>query len=63
MARIDRHLISEAILSAPGWARVGITMPDERMRLQAADSLAGAIAEQLEDGGEQDEADQLTLPI
>jgi hypothetical protein len=33
------------------------------MRLQAADSLAGAIAEQLEDGGEQDEADQLTLPI
>lgn len=63
MERIDRHRISEAILSAPGWARVGITMPDERMRLQAADSLAGAIADHLEDGREKDGADQLTLPI
>lgn len=63
MERIDQHRISEAILSAPGWARVGITMPDERMRLRAADGLAAAILEQLQDAGEPDGTDQLTLPI
>lgn len=63
MQRIDQHRISEAILSAPGWVRVGITMPDERMRLKAADGLAAAIVEQLQQEGEQDEAEQLSLPI
>ena len=63
MERIDQHRISEAILSAPGWARVGITMPDERMRLRAVDGIAAAIVEQLQDPGESDGTDQLTLPI
>jgi hypothetical protein len=63
MVRIDQRRISEAILSAPGWARVGITMPDERMRLRAADGLAASILEQLQDAGEPDGTDQLTLPI
>jgi hypothetical protein len=38
-------------------------MPDERMRLKAADGLAAAIVEQLQEEGEQDEAEQLSLPI
>lgn len=63
MERIDQHRISEAILSAPGWVRVGIAMPDPRMRLKAADGLAAAIVEQLEREGGQDPVEQLSLPI
>lgn len=49
MARFDTALasaatdISAAILSAPGWARVGITAPNERLRHDAAHELARAI--------------------
>lgn len=35
--------ISDALLSAPGWARVGLTMPDARMRENAATELAKAV--------------------
>ena len=54
--------LSEAILSAPGWARVGITMPDERMRVRAARELAQSIVERLT-GSHNDNADQLTLSL
>ncbi|WP_341850099.1 DUF6771 family protein [Sphingomonas immobilis] len=36
--------IAESILAAPGWARVGITMPDPCLRERAAQELARAIA-------------------
>lgn len=39
--------ISEAILEAPGWARVGITAPSPRVREQAASELARTIAARL----------------
>ena len=39
--------ISAAILSAPGWCRVGITAPTEEMRQQSARELARAIVEYL----------------
>lgn len=39
--------ISSAILAAPGWARVGITMPNDRLREQAAEELARAIVDRL----------------
>ena len=35
--------ISTAILTAPGWVRVGITAPNERIRQEAAKELARAI--------------------
>ena len=35
--------ISTAILNAPGWAKVGITAPNERLRRDAAQELARAI--------------------
>lgn len=35
--------ISEAILSAPGWCRVGITAPSEDLRQRSAQELALAI--------------------
>ncbi|WHU02490.1 DUF6771 family protein [Sphingomonas sp. NIBR02145] len=40
--------ISEAILHAPGWARVGITAPSPRLREQAATELARAVAARLD---------------
>ncbi|MFM5924586.1 MAG: DUF6771 family protein [Novosphingobium sp.] len=43
MNRIDASAIACAILDAPGWARVGITAPSERLRQDAALELALAI--------------------
>lgn len=54
MDRIDISRLSAAILHAPGWARVGITMPDEDMRERAATALADAIMEELDGGGRTD---------
>jgi hypothetical protein len=63
MERIDPQQLSELILAAPAWARVGITMPDERMRKRAAQELAATIVEQLGlEDGEGDEG-QLRLPM
>ena len=41
--RLDHDSIAEAILTAPGWARVGITAPNERLRQDAALELARVI--------------------
>ncbi|WP_454798683.1 DUF6771 family protein [Novosphingobium lindaniclasticum] len=61
MQRLDPQQLSEAILSAPAWARVGITMRDERMRLKAAAELAQSIVERLEDYPGIENPDQLNL--
>lgn len=58
----DPTQISDAILAAPGWARVGITMPCERLRERAAHELACSIVEQIT-GGPSPHPDQLKLPI
>lgn len=58
--RIDQDTIARAILAAPGWARVGITAPNERLREDAARELARVIA------GEEpceDDQDQLKLAL
>jgi hypothetical protein len=52
--------ISAAILSAPGWCRVGITAPSEEMRQRSAQELALAIVEHL-NPSPADAADQLPL--
>lgn len=44
MERIALPLIADAILAAPGWARVGITSPKSSMREDAAMELAKCIA-------------------
>lgn len=41
--RFEHDSIAERILAAPGWARVGITAPNERLREDAARELARAI--------------------
>ena len=58
--RIDEHTIAEAILAAPGWARVGLTAPAERLREEAARELARVI---LNDNDAGHSPDQLTLAL
>jgi hypothetical protein len=53
--------LSDAILSAPGWCRVGIAMPNEAMRLRAASELARSIVERL--STPKHDSDQLTLAL
>lgn len=63
MERIDPQEISAIILSAPAWARVGITMPDEEMREKAAAELALTIVERLSDFPAIPDHNQLILPL
>jgi len=37
-----------AILAAPAWAHIGLTMPDSRMRERAAQELAETVLDRLE---------------
>lgn len=63
MERIDPEEISEIILMAPAWARIGITMPDENLRIRAANELAITIVEQLAGYPEIKDRNQLSLPL
>lgn len=51
MERIDREELFTILLNAPAWARVGLTMNDERMRVRANRNP---------DGGEIDRGDTRT---
>jgi hypothetical protein len=62
MERIERDELSAILLSAPGWARVGLTMPDAHMRERAADTLAATIIEKLQ-GVPAPDVNQLRLPL
>lgn len=48
MSRHDEHRVAETILTAPGWARVGITAPAPHIRDDAAHELARVILASLE---------------
>lgn len=43
MTRIDKLTVADALLNAPGWARVGLCAPTLRMREEAARELARVI--------------------
>ena len=47
MNRLDKNAIADALLSAPGWAKLGLTEPREHLRIDAAMELAGAILDHL----------------
>lgn len=55
--------ISQAILEAPGWARVGITAPNARPREQAATELARSIAMRLEGTPAKDDGRQFSFEL
>ena len=61
MEQIDSAQLQEAILTAPAWARVGITMLDERMRERAAAELANSIKARFSDAPPFPDPDQLSL--
>ncbi|WP_449471618.1 DUF6771 family protein [Sphingobium chungangianum] len=61
-ASMERESLTDIILNAPAWARVGLTMRDERMRERAADTLAATIIERLSPKPEAD-PNQLPLPL
>lgn len=48
MSRIDEAAVADALLTAPGWARVGLTAPTAWMREDAARELARVILSQVE---------------
>lgn len=62
MERIDERAVSAILLAAPGWARVGLAMPDEQLRERAADALAATIGERLFRPPAADR-NQLNLPL
>ena len=55
--------ISDAIKSAPAFARIGLSVRDPRLRDRAADALAHAIAERLGAPAEPHDTDQMPLPL
>jgi hypothetical protein len=63
MERIDTQHLSTIILTAPAWARLGITMPDEALRVRAARELALTISERLQGSVTVSDGDQLPLPL
>ncbi len=62
MKRIDPAQLTAAIQQAPGWARVGLTAPSERLREQAVLELATTISEYLTPASVPDR-NQLALPL
>lgn len=62
MSRIDKNLIAEALLTAPGWARVGISDPKPWLREDAALTLATAILQHT-DAPDDNEARQARLTL
>lgn len=63
MERADLFRVAEAILAAPGWARVGITAPVSHLRLAAAHELARAILKDVRQYSEASADDQLGLML
>ena len=63
MERIDVSAIAQAILEAPGWARVGITLPSDHMRRQSARELAQTIADRIDGESQKPDPDQLLLSL
>ena len=43
----DSSSLAQTLLHAPGWARIGLTAPNQRLREQAAAELAESIIDAL----------------
>lgn len=52
MERIDEAMLADALLNAPGWARVGLSAPRAGLRMQAASELVRVVLDRIEDGRE-----------
>jgi hypothetical protein len=63
MTRIDPERVADALLAAPGWARVGIAAPKESTREAAARELALTVAHCFNDIPASPDPDQLQLAL
>jgi hypothetical protein len=61
MDKIDPTRVAETLLSAPGWARVGLTASVGHLRIAAAHELARAILEDVGQDTDGPAGDQLGL--
>jgi hypothetical protein len=63
MERFDRAQLANVVETrSPGWARVGLTMPDADLRHRAADAIVGVILEAI-DPQPQPDPRQLALAL
>lgn len=63
MGRFDIQLVQATILNALGWARIGITAPNERTREAAASELAAVIVSAISGSQESKDTRQMALPL
>ena len=60
---MDRDRLSLILQSAPTWVRLGLAVPDPRLRERAADALAAKIIERLDEPIRVEDRNQLALPL
>jgi hypothetical protein len=60
---MDLERLSKILMSAPAWARLGLTVSDPRLRERAADALAAIIAHRLDEPAVCADRNQLALPL
>ncbi len=63
MAQVDSLQLAHTLLTAPAWARVGLTAPSEQLREAAATELAQMIIGALEGSQSLYDARQMALPL
>ncbi|WP_370175272.1 DUF6771 family protein [Sphingobium abikonense] len=63
MIQPDSLWLAQSLLNAPGWARVALTAPNERLRAQAAVELAQTIIVALERQPPIYDGRQMALPL
>lgn len=63
MDHLTPATVSAAIMSAPAFARLGLSMRDPNTRERAADALAVAIVERLEHAPPDHDGNQIPLPL
>ncbi|GAA3895072.1 hypothetical protein GCM10022276_12700 [Sphingomonas limnosediminicola] len=60
---MDRARLSSILLNAPAWVRLGLAVPDARLRERAADVLAATIVDKLDEPAVIKDRNQLPLPL
>ncbi len=63
MRRVDPELLRETILTAPGWARVGLTAPRQQTREAAATELVQVIVRAIDGEDVSQDTRQIALPL
>lgn len=60
---MEQDRIEAAIIAAPAWAKIGLTMPSEKMRDRSAKELAACIMDSINPSEPDVDRNQLALPL